>query len=1057
MMADLFPLHIFPTGSLDSSVITTVWAGVMVVAFFNMRFGWSLTGLVVPGYLVPLLMIKPWSVAVIIGEGVVTYLLVWGFSTLGGRWLGLADFFGRDRFFALVLISVVVRLLFDAFWLPALGSWLNQQFGLHFDYLGNLHSFGLVIVALIANSFWKPGLARGMLWLLVTLVVTFILVRFGLMELTNFSASSLSYLYEDIASSLLASPKAYIILLTTAFIASRLNLHYAWEFNGILIPSLLALQWYQPSKLLTTFIEVGVILASARLLLMLPWFANVNLTGARKLLFFFNVAFVYKLGLGLVLERYFPHVKATDYFAFGYLIATLLAVKIHDRDIGIRVTRATLQTSLMAAVAASCVGFALTLLPVRLDSGDQTMTAEYGLTDTPSTLEELLLQERVAGYGTVEHTWLPQPTGLELSRFQSALEHLESYLQQGERQSLQQAQQILAQLQYEVIRVEERFLLLREQNENRGWGTFVLDTRHRSGLLVAVPEALSERGMTGVGLALFLAQDATALAVGGSGSWGGTERLEGAVTNPGSLFHQFHQYFGRDNSLQVRRVTREATRHLHRLFNDMEGPLAGNNYLLVKQELPQQLKLDHLQRALGRVVVHWGTLGDHNVQRQRADKGFAELYVQPDSARLLLARSQAAPGGAEEVEIQHERLAAYLQKQEAAELLEPYQPPRLNELIFVDHEILTPMLRLLEGGSAEDPLLWQQQLNYLNSLARSIGYRIVRLRGPEGRFVLLEPMHVHAQDWGTLVLRLDKRASEHLIQVPRPRLEYGSLAVGLELFQALDARALMLAGRARQPDPDKQADVLQPSNRDTLFNLMHQVLLRETGNQPLTLVQVRGMSEAGAGEVPAILALRADESRQVTAFAALRSALVRTRLDYQLVDGDVASGRYDIDRDALTRYLPATRNKALAVLWVAPEVRRALGGARQERLAQQYRALGIATQRVALGHYLASRTLVREPLPNPVLRLLTHYAQTEDILALNQLIDSGLSVEELVDIASGRRFLLVLDRSTEKTSGVLLQPGAATAEVMRVPGFSGAAVQAFIERNASMLLPGGEA
>ena len=130
MSWELFPLHVFPEGSLASSVITTVWVGVAVVAFFNLRFGWSLAGLVVPGYLVPLLLIKPWSVAVIIGEGMVTYLVVQAISVLGARYLGLADFFGRDRFFALVLTSVIVRVAFDAFWLPGLGAWVNQTFSL---------------------------------------------------------------------------------------------------------------------------------------------------------------------------------------------------------------------------------------------------------------------------------------------------------------------------------------------------------------------------------------------------------------------------------------------------------------------------------------------------------------------------------------------------------------------------------------------------------------------------------------------------------------------------------------------------------------------------------------------------------------------------------------------------------------------------------------------------------------------------------------------------------------------------------------------------------------
>ena len=58
-------LPIFPDDSVAVTVTTSIWVGVCVVAFFNMRFGWNLSGLVVPGYLVPLIMVKPETAAII--------------------------------------------------------------------------------------------------------------------------------------------------------------------------------------------------------------------------------------------------------------------------------------------------------------------------------------------------------------------------------------------------------------------------------------------------------------------------------------------------------------------------------------------------------------------------------------------------------------------------------------------------------------------------------------------------------------------------------------------------------------------------------------------------------------------------------------------------------------------------------------------------------------------------------------------------------------------------------------------------------------------------------
>lgn len=354
----IFPLPIFPEGALASSVITTVWVGVFVLCFFNLRFGWVLSGLVVPGYLVPLLIVKPLAAAVILVEAIQTYLLVWLFSEKlsRGRYPSL---FGRDRFMGLILASILVRLIMDGLVLPEVAGWLEQNFDRRFDWQDNLQSFGLVIISLLANQFWKPGLGRGLGAAFVTIGLTFVIVRYGLMEMTNFRMSGVSYLYEGLASSILASPKAYIILTLTAMFASHMNVRYGWDFSGILIPALIALQWYQPTKIVTSFAEAIVIYCVARLILKLPIMANVTIEGARKLLLFFNISFAWKMALGWFVVWQGLEVKTTDFYGFGYLLSTLIAIKAHDKDIFPRLARSTLQVSLMGAVLGNIVGFSL--------------------------------------------------------------------------------------------------------------------------------------------------------------------------------------------------------------------------------------------------------------------------------------------------------------------------------------------------------------------------------------------------------------------------------------------------------------------------------------------------------------------------------------------------------------------------------------------------------------------------------------------------------------------------------------------------------------------------
>ncbi|WP_428027867.1 poly-gamma-glutamate biosynthesis protein PgsC/CapC [Altererythrobacter sp.] len=361
---NLFPLTIFPEGGLASSIITTVWVGVFVLCFFNLRFGWVLSGLVVPGYLVPLIIVKPLAALVIVVEAILTYAIVWLFSEKlsRGRFPSL---FGRDRFMGLILASIAVRLLLDGYLLPELAGWLETNFDRRIDWDDNLQSFGLVIISLLANQFWKPGLGRGLVMAAVTVGLTWFIIRFGLMEFTNFRISGVSYLYEGLASSILASPKAYIILTLTALIASHVNVRFGWDFSGILIPALIALQWYQPTKIVTSFAEAIIIYAAARLILKLPMMANVTLEGGRKLLLFFNISFAWKMLLGWFIVWQQIDVKTTDFFGFGYLLSTLIAIKAHDKNIFPRLARSTLQVSLAGAVLGNLAGFALSAANTR--------------------------------------------------------------------------------------------------------------------------------------------------------------------------------------------------------------------------------------------------------------------------------------------------------------------------------------------------------------------------------------------------------------------------------------------------------------------------------------------------------------------------------------------------------------------------------------------------------------------------------------------------------------------------------------------------------------------
>ena len=497
-------IPIFPDGSLASSVITTVWVGVFVVCLLNLRFGWVLSGLVVPGYLVPLLIAKPLSALVVLTEASLTYFIFWLVSeklAAPNRW---SSFFGRDRFMGLILVSVAVRLVLDGWLLPVAANVLTDRYGWELDWQHNLHSFGLIVVALLANQIWKPGYLRGMTHALVMIGATFIIVRYGLMEFTNFRIGAVVYLYEDFASSVFASPKAYIILISTCLIASRMNLRYGWDFSGILIPALLALQWYQPWKILTSFVEALIIYLLAIWLLSSRFFANATVEGGSKILLFFNISFAYKLALGHGLAWAGIEHRITDYYGFGYLLPTLIAIKAHDKAIWTRLTRATLQVSFLGAVVGSLAGFALTLLI----PADSTRAAASGELGQPQTTAARFVAESVgaARIATARDEW-PTIAPAAAPSFRSAIEMIDGGRADAEVNAL------LREAGYRLHPLADELLAVRGE---KGGAAFIFNPRSKRSLALTLPEPADSPGLGLAALSLFEGQDARWLVIGGT-------------------------------------------------------------------------------------------------------------------------------------------------------------------------------------------------------------------------------------------------------------------------------------------------------------------------------------------------------------------------------------------------------------------------------------------------------------------------------------------------------------------------------------------------------------
>ena len=315
-------IDLFPTNGLDRSILTPVLIGLGFITFFAETLGWPFVALVVPGYLSGVLIAAPLSGLTIIAESFATYFI----ARLIGEWIprlgGWTVFFGRERFFLLIASSVMVRLFFEGYALPALAARFT------FQHATELYSIGLVLVPLVANAFWNVGFLRGVVYTGTATILTYATTQWLVLPYTNLALAQFELTYESVALDFLGAPKAYLLLLAGTIIAARSNILYGWDYNGILVPGLLAVAWYSPTKLASTLVEAIAVAMLAQLLVKLPPFNRQLIEGPRRVLLVFCVGFSVKMVSGYAAMGLFPGMHITDLYGFGYVLPTLVAVKI---------------------------------------------------------------------------------------------------------------------------------------------------------------------------------------------------------------------------------------------------------------------------------------------------------------------------------------------------------------------------------------------------------------------------------------------------------------------------------------------------------------------------------------------------------------------------------------------------------------------------------------------------------------------------------------------------------------------------------------------------------
>ena len=1025
-MSDFLPLNIFPEGSLSSSVITTVWVGIWIVCFFNLRLGWVFSGLVIPGYLVPLILVRPYSAGVIVAEALITYALVWTFSEASPRFRKWSSLFGRERFFALVLTSIAVRLVSEAWAVPKLASWLQQNVEGISVLESDLSGYGLIVTSLIANQLWKPGLRKGLLPFLTCTFLTWVFVRWVLMEYTNFSISNLAFMYEDIAASLEAAPKAYVVLIVAAYIASRLNLKYGWEFNGILIPSLLALQWYQPMKIVTTFSECFFIYFLSSLAIRLPILRDINMEGARKFLLFFNIGFLYKLALGHGFAHFIPTFKSSDAFGYGYMLSTLLAVKMHDKAILLKMSRSTLQASFMAVFWASLLGYGMALF-VRWIEFDASITEQTPTSTTENLpLDAWMREHKLSIQALREPDSIPTPRSNEKESFEKLIRRL---LLLKKHPSLIQDRECLRlamECNYELRWIsDEKVLAIVEASPKKGWGTFLLRPGHSHGPSLQIPTPLSEWRTVESGAALFRHLEAGSLAMAGAGRNVNRDGSSDMLQKGDSLYAIFNRLCGYAGSLQIRGLGDAFLKREKGLCPLDTTEEVESSELLVWGAMPKGLELQNLSTVLHDLKISWNRTEGSKLPLEVQPSAHGELFLsRPDRRRLLYLhtskdqwRDQEGP----------QMIAGFLTERlldESRGILPrdsgAYVAPSLEEMLYFDEEVLTPLaneVRNLASGGERSRI--EAAFKAVHASARTLGYglTIYRHAMSDEEYIILSEEGEARKGWGTLVMRIGQ-ASPFIVQVPRPLSERHTLETGARLFQRRKCEAMIVAGSHAMANPDRSSDPLSRSQAH-IVSLYQQVLLREATESGRTVIQLRGLSgsrpeNAGWSFMSSHRGWIKFEQVQGRAFRWI-AELRDDGLPVRMWSGDpldLGGNSWNVPQ---ARYLRATDIHDFWQLWLPPEVRE-LFQRRDLHLftAKTFRSVGIPTREK---YILDDLSYGPRSEPNPEVfkihqKKINTFLETGQILLLWELLQNhpGLRVERWVDLDTKGAFLVCLDK-----------------------------------------------
>ncbi|GAB4540764.1 MAG: hypothetical protein Fur0020_10090 [Thermodesulfovibrionia bacterium] len=654
---------------------------------------------------------------------------------------------------------------------------------------------------------------------------------------------------------------------------------------------------------------------------------------------------------------------------------------------------------------------------------------------TDTTLFDMVREEKIRVYQSIGMTSISPPTPREAEVFKRAIKGIGEYIRAKESSHLKRAIGLLSQLGYRVYLIKEGYIYIRQDDVNRGWGSYVFNPQRESGLVVEVPLPIDEWGSIEAGARLFSSLNGSAMAIGGIS----TKTPEGKTHNPliryDSLFQEFHLMMAHQNVLQIRRYTGEKIRWLmgERYEGQMVGLRAPDPMLLVKSSLPQGLDLSLLKRLLGQMTVEWGKTPYTNIQRESMTSGFAELLLNREDVKELFFRP-LLPLYDIPVTVREQRIDGYLQDyllkskwliaDKGSNL---YKKPMLEELLFFDEEVLTPLVNIsrteyLGGGWTEKGL---SELRIIASASALLGYKLIlykdRLTGEDFLILVEDEDTKERRYWGIYVFRLGV-ARNYIIQIPRPLFEVNVFEYGVSLFARLKARAVLIGGTHPFANNDLSSDLIRMENRANLFNLVNQVILRESGEAGFMTIQCRALGlrpEKALPEEDVLLTFDSGIMKRdsMTKLAkGVMDILEEDGLRVGFVDGRDETTGYEASFTAPLFYVDQSINKEFGILWLSPFTRTIYRQQTEGRWQNvQFNAIGIPTYETDLYTYIINSRSIgnSSDVPPHMLEGIKRYVETQDIIELHNMRSAWGSFRfiRVIDINTKQAFLLIYSPS----------------------------------------------